>query len=197
MLVGVQDIIQTTRPPLTENYVMAIVMENKDPEKIGRIKIRIPEIYEPDKVGLDKMPWVRRMSNSFQGGKPETGEFAVPEIGSTVLVVFKNMIVYEAYYIHADTSKNHKSSKFDKDYPKSYGEDDGNGTWWRVTKDDDYIFHHRSGTQWTIDRDGNVRWDIVGTLTVNVQKGTYFNDAVTFQEFAPLTIINGDIEPDG
>jgi uncharacterized protein involved in type VI secretion and phage assembly len=61
--------------------VAGIVINNKDPEKLGRIKVRIPRIS-----GEEESNWARIVT--FMGGK-ERGAFFLPEVDDEVIVAFE------------------------------------------------------------------------------------------------------------
>ncbi len=61
--------------------VTGIVVNNKDPEKMGRVKVKIPRIS-----GDEESNWARIVS--FMGGR-ERGAFFLPEVDDEVLVAFE------------------------------------------------------------------------------------------------------------
>ncbi len=61
--------------------VVGIVTDNKDPDKLGRVKVKIPRIS-----GEDESNWARVAS--FMAGK-ERGAFFLPEVDDEVLVAFE------------------------------------------------------------------------------------------------------------
>jgi len=71
--------------------VVGIVTNNKDPEGLGRVKVKIPRIS-----GDDESNWARIAS--FMAGK-ERGAFFLPEIDDEVLVVFEHGDITMPYVI--------------------------------------------------------------------------------------------------
>ena len=73
-----------------KGLVRGIVAMNDDPKKIGRVRIRIYNIHGTAEEGIpdDALPW------AF-GSQPyaayNSGSFIVPEVGSTVWVVFEDV----------------------------------------------------------------------------------------------------------
>ncbi|GFO97065.1 hypothetical protein ig2599ANME_1263 [groundwater metagenome] len=61
--------------------VVGIVTDNKDPDKLGRVKVKIPRLS-----GEDESNWARVIS--FMAGK-EMGGFFLPEVNDEVLVAFE------------------------------------------------------------------------------------------------------------
>lgn len=58
-----------------------VVVDNNDPEKLGRIKFMVPGVVEPES------PWAYP-HGTLGGGSAARGFFAVPEIGADVTVHF-------------------------------------------------------------------------------------------------------------
>jgi uncharacterized protein involved in type VI secretion and phage assembly len=71
--------------------VVGIVTNNKDPDSIGRVKVKIPRIS-----GEDESNWARL--TSFMAGK-ERGAFYLPEVDDEVLVAFEHGDINIPYVI--------------------------------------------------------------------------------------------------
>lgn len=73
------------------------VVDNNDPEMLGRIKVQIKEVFEGMKTA--HLPWVIPDLQHSDGASPETGCFSVPEVGSLVSIQFEDgLIDYPRYY---------------------------------------------------------------------------------------------------
>ncbi|MFZ3058851.1 MAG: phage baseplate assembly protein V [Candidatus Methanoperedens sp.] len=73
---------QSRRPDSRINgVVVGIVTDNKDPDKLGRVKVKIPRLSAEDESN-----WARVIS--FMGGK-QMGGFFLPEVNDEVLVAFE------------------------------------------------------------------------------------------------------------
>ncbi|WP_245203728.1 phage baseplate assembly protein V [Ammoniphilus resinae] len=94
---------------LVNGVYVGIVTDNKDPENLGRVKVKIPII--DDKNALD---WARM--TTLMAGK-DRGTLFVPEVGDEVLVAFQMGDIREPIVIGALWNK--------KDPPPS-GKDDKN-----------------------------------------------------------------------
>lgn len=95
------------------------VIYNNDPEKLGRIKVKLTGIFEPtDEIGSN-LPWVRQLTDTFLCGN-NCEMFSVPEIGSVVEIkwAFDNRT---PFYTGAPYSQKHKTNAFDEDYPNTQG----------------------------------------------------------------------------
>ena len=76
----------------TKNYI-GIVLDNKDPDKYGRCKIRVHGLH--DELGAEELPWsVPELPLNFT----EKGSFMVPEIGTLVYIKFDDDDIYEPIY---------------------------------------------------------------------------------------------------
>ena len=69
----------STRPPIT-HLQMAVVLDNNDPDKLGRIKVKFPW------NDTDETPWIRVMSPHAGADR---GWYCLPEIGDEVLVGYE------------------------------------------------------------------------------------------------------------
>lgn len=69
----------------------AIVTTNKDPEKLGRVKVKLPQLA--DTLETD---WMRVVS---VGGGKDRGFVAVPEVNDEVLVAFENGDMQRGYVL--------------------------------------------------------------------------------------------------
>ncbi|HUV31430.1 MAG TPA: phage baseplate assembly protein V [Acidobacteriota bacterium] len=67
-------------PPITD-LQSAVVVDNNDPEKLGRVKVKFPW------QGSDETPWIRVMTP--QAGA-ERGWYGIPEIDDEVLIGFEH-----------------------------------------------------------------------------------------------------------
>jgi uncharacterized protein involved in type VI secretion and phage assembly len=80
---SITDILEQKKRSDSRIYgvVVGIVTNNKDTEKLGRVKVKIPRLS-----GEDESNWARVIS--FMAGK-ERGAFFLPEIDDEVLVAFE------------------------------------------------------------------------------------------------------------
>jgi uncharacterized protein involved in type VI secretion and phage assembly len=80
---SISGLLEQSKRPESKIYgvVAGIVMNNKDPDKMGRVKVKIPRIS-----GDEESNWARIVS--FMGGK-ERGAFFLPEVDDEVLVAFE------------------------------------------------------------------------------------------------------------
>ncbi|MCX9024989.1 MAG: phage baseplate assembly protein V [Candidatus Methanoperedens sp.] len=73
---------QSRRPDSRINgVVVGVVTDNKDPDKLGRVKVKIPRLSAEDESN-----WARVIS--FMSGK-QMGGFFLPEVNDEVLVAFE------------------------------------------------------------------------------------------------------------
>lgn len=152
----------------------AVVVDNKDPDKLGRVKLFVKGIYE-DK-DPEKLPWVYPQQAAGLGGRHDSSSFAVPEIDSEVTIEFKNGDIYSPFIGGRWHNKQSNQQKlFDEDYPNSYGHQDSTGTFLRINKEQKYAeFKHCSGFYCKIDKDGNLDIHVPGTVTWNIEKDMHF-----------------------
>ena len=70
----------TTDPRYTALYI-GVVTNRKDPEGLGRVKVRIPGLIEPESDFALPL-------GTLGGGSDRRGLFAVPEVGAEVGILF-------------------------------------------------------------------------------------------------------------
>jgi hypothetical protein len=70
------------------------VEDNKDPQKLGRLKIRVMDVY--DDLSLEDIPWASPWKD-LNGN-----EFNVPDIGKVLIVVFEQADEYKPEFIFSD-----------------------------------------------------------------------------------------------
>ena len=74
------------------SFWRGIVVDNNDPDKLGRVKVRIPQIYGIDiddasYVSNPSIPWA---TCAISQASNDSGTFLPPNIGDTVFVTFEN-----------------------------------------------------------------------------------------------------------
>jgi len=79
---------------LIAGVVVGIVVDNKDPNHLGRIKIKFPGL-SGDEIGH----WARLAT--FMAGKEQYGAFFLPEVDDEVLVAFEHGEITRPYIIGA------------------------------------------------------------------------------------------------
>lgn len=93
-----------------------IIVDNKDPKRLGRVQVRIPGYIEPS------TEWAMPMG-AF-GGMPGEGFWAVPDIGAAVIVFFAGGDVENPYWIGGPWSKPRgQDSKIPTDAAAAMAED--------------------------------------------------------------------------
>jgi hypothetical protein len=73
---------------------IGVVEDIKDPDKMGRVKVRVLDIYEQQP--LEDIPWAAPWKDL--GG----GQFSLPELGKVVIVVFDQGDSYKPEYIFTE-----------------------------------------------------------------------------------------------
>lgn len=127
------------------------VVDNTDPQNLGRIKVRVEGLY--DDISTSDIPWALP-TNSFIGSK--TGSLIVPPLGIIVAVSFMSgdphLPVYLPTRVHTkDTIPDAYSDKT----LVFFETDDGDS--FTIKQDEKELsINHSSGALFKIDRDGTV-----------------------------------------
>lgn len=127
----------------------------EDPDKLERVQVRIPELY--DGVQDSDLPWARPKRFSIMGNTSASGVFGVPTLYSWVVVELDNGDPNLPKYSSAPTVMGALKTLMSTNYPYRYGFGDENNNYFLVDrKTNDIILNHKSGTQITVDGNGNV-----------------------------------------
>lgn len=78
--------------PRQFGFYRGFVVNNADPEKVGRVTCRVPGLIEPE----SGWAWPMAMG----GGSPQNGSWDVPKIGANIYVLFHQGDVDEPHYMH-------------------------------------------------------------------------------------------------
>lgn len=73
---------------------LGLVEENKDPDRLGRIKVRVQSVF--DEIPLEDIPWANPIKTL------SSRSYEIPAIGKIVSVFFPNDNLYEPYYMFSD-----------------------------------------------------------------------------------------------
>lgn len=157
--------------PYDMNY-LGWVEDNKDPEKLGRLKVRI-EIYS--EMTTEQLPWASPVLGSH-GNSSFEGGIHVPEVGSQVRVSFPSKDLTAPYYSGAELNKINKTTLFDEDYPYSYGYKDSIGNFVKVNKERGTAqFQHTSTTNLQVAYDGSIKVTLAGGAYFVFDSGKNFD----------------------
>lgn len=144
------------------------VLDNNDPEKLGRIKVRIFSVLSK-KIKVEYIPWAVPAMPLFTGSGNDFGHFAVPEINSFVWCFFEAGDLYQpVYFAEAPTALHGIPVESVINYPNRRVMKTKNGI--VIYIDDtsssrEIKVSHPSGAYVLIDNDGNI---VVQGTTVHI-----------------------------
>lgn len=87
------------------------VVDNEDPEKLGRVKVEITGLLEG---APDDLPWC--IPSTLDAQKMD-----VPKVGDELIIEFPYNDIYAPFYGGGWHNANTKASEFDEDYPNTFG----------------------------------------------------------------------------
>jgi hypothetical protein len=172
-----------------EGYIIGTVVDNNDPIGIGRVKVSIPNLFEP---GQSAVAWVGAHKQSPFGFGPNFGTYGSPQVGSQVRVKFQEG---NAHYglAEADEYKASIANPKFKD-PKTWGFKDPkqNELWVNLTTGA-WEFTHNSGLYLKYDSLGNSNEFVPMTKTITVDGDMTTNVAGTDLHDAPSVNTTGNL----
>jgi hypothetical protein len=152
-----------------ENYYSATVIDNKDPDKEGKIKV-FCDVFMSG-ISEDLYPWVRPWSPG-PGGAKDFGSSNIPEKDSQVMIFFSNdELKHHGYYVADASFKDLNSAKafetkvkpkvgrWASEYPDTKFMIHKNGTCIAMSSSSDnpeIVIVSPNGAQFLIDKHGNL-----------------------------------------
>lgn len=109
-----------------------IVIDNKDPMNLRRVKVKVEGVLEGE--DNDAFPWASPASGQGTGRRANNGSFNVPKLFSTVLVSFPNGDIYTPEYSDYtdDVTDGQVHKLYGTNYPQEKGTVNENGSWNRT-----------------------------------------------------------------
>jgi hypothetical protein len=181
------------------NKLRGVVVDNNDPKKLGRMKVRYRDVH--DNIKDEDLPWSGQHEGYGSGGK-NVGTTDIPPVGSTVFGSHRDDSLYHPEWTKGPATEDKKLDDSQKDYPHTREHQDHNGNQnLHETKDGDNKFTntHQSGTQNVTDKDGNYALNgaknvnVSGAETVNIvgAKKVIIDSETAVEIRAPKVSING------
>lgn len=142
--------------PIKGLIVTGTVIDNNDPLKLLRIRVRVPQIHA--KIEDSDLPWARPVSKAGpMGMSGAVSGISVPAIGSRVFIQFTDSSVYAPAYIGDIVDASSMAPELLEDYPDSYGFIDAAGNLFFVnTKQGTIRLVHVSGSTINIEQNGSI-----------------------------------------
>jgi len=162
----IDELAETTRTiDLFQGKQIGTVVDNNDPEKLGRVKVQV-NVFK-DTATAD-IPWALVLHPVGLGGSSAVSVSVIPEVGTEVVVEFLDR--YTPMVVGKLTSAITHQTSHDTNYPERYGFADPKGLTTVIDKTAGTVsVAHVSGTTFTIDSAGNVA--ITATGTMNLTSG--------------------------
>lgn len=154
-------------PNLKSGNYEGWVIDNNDPKKRQRSRVRIPVLHRdiPD----DKLPWSHIKSSGMSQAGAGVGGVNVPDKYAKIDISFDEDDPHNPRYSTSPTSDDvHKDNELlTMDYPNTYGQQDSHGNLTLVNKaTGDITTIHKSGSVTNIDGSGNVSVSSVANANV-------------------------------
>lgn len=160
------------RPDLSRGRFQGYVVDNKDPDKRQRVKIRIPQLHRD--VPDEDLPWTRPSHRGQANAGGGVGRVDIPPEGSLMDVSFDEDDPHNPLY-HGSPALDEVAKDneiLNEDYPHTVGEVDEAGNKWTVNRlRREVLFQHKSGSSIFIDGAGNIILNARAKLILNGASG--------------------------
>lgn len=157
-----------------DGYFVGEVVANDDPEKKGRIKVKVKNLF--GNVPVSDIPWA---NPNFTYTSDTLGIVFIPKIGSLAVVKFNRSSYYEMIWV--GSVYRGKECTTPEEIKDNYPERSIIKTKAAYIMFDDTAAEeiitvvHKSGTQFTITPEGNIEVKCVGTVNQNIDKDLNVN----------------------
>jgi hypothetical protein len=172
-----------TQKDLAQRIWLGPVVDNDDPEKLGRCRIKVFSLF--DDIPDESVPWAFPVTNSvFAGGAGGFGSLSIPKIGAIVRVQFSEGNLYSPEYYGIQTINRAMQSDISDTYLNShvlaYDEDEemkvyytpGNGM--EIFHKDSHITINPDSSITIEHKDSQSIIELVGT-TINITANSTIN----------------------
>jgi len=148
-----------------EGTFVGKVLDNNDPEKLGRCKILVYSVFN-ESANASELPWAIPEFGFIGSLK---GSFIVPQVGAFVRVTFENDEINLPKYSTKVLNRNQLPTNKDVDYPDNmiFFETDDGDRFEINRKKKTVLFEHSSGTKFEIDAIGKLTITHKGEWEVN------------------------------
>lgn len=154
-------------PEYSGSYMLGVVIDNVDPDNLGRIKVNVPGLYDLD---VGEIPWCGPDKHAQFGHGATWGTYGSPAIGSDVLILLQNG---DPHYPVYRSTQCHANSEFPSG--ASWGWVDPFGNVFKCLADKTVQFRAIAGTEITVSPSGDITIHTVANATVNTDGNTAIN----------------------
>lgn len=147
-------------------YYEGSVTNNNDPEKLGRIKVRVKTIL--DGIPDDDLPWAIPYVNHPDGATKNSGHLDIPKVGSKVHIQFQDGNPMYPMYKGHHIDKTTKLQEGDMHYPNRKVFRLQNKCLVVIDTEDNILYLRNPGTT-KIYIDGNVELEVTGNVTEKIK----------------------------
>jgi hypothetical protein len=152
------------RPTTSKSWYVGIVVDNNDPEKAQRVKVRVAEMNRG--VEDAALAWAMPQAVMMVGNTGGVGSMFVPVIGSKVYVRYLDSSTYYPIYCGYVTSSDAQVAELMEGYPNSYGWIDGMGNKVFFSASGTIDITHATGAKFLFSAAGDVTVKAAKDLTL-------------------------------
>lgn len=162
--------LDITKPRFSHQDLVGFVVDNNDPEKRQRVRIRIPQLHR--NVPDNKLPWcLPDASQSRANAGGGAGSVNVPVNGAKLFVRFEENDPHNPRYSGSPASDdvNKDNELLQENYPHTRGTiDDAGNREATNSENETYDYVHKSGTTIHIDANGAISMTVADNQAIGI-----------------------------
>lgn len=145
-------------------YKIGVVIANVDPDGLGRIQCRVPNLFEPSQ---GPVPWIGPSRLSPFGQGPGFGVYGSPAIGAVVRIHLQDDDGHYPVYISDEYIQPNANATYAS--PNTWGFVDPSGNKLFVNMaTGDWQFTHKSGSSMFYNNAGDINLTVHNNLNINI-----------------------------
>lgn len=162
------------------------VVENNDPKRLGRVKVRIEGVLES--IDITLLPWIYPKNPIGFGGSQDASSLVAPDVGAELTIEFPHREIYFGFYTGYWQSELNNQGLFAEDYPNTYGFRDTQNTYYKVNRAKRFAeFRHTSRSFVRFEREGQVIHQTPHSLKIQSED---LQSSLTFDAVGGKYIVN-------
>lgn len=161
---------EATADQKDDGYIVGTVIDNQDPEGLGRVKVNVPNLFDPTQGDV---PWIGPSKKSPFGIGSGYGVYGSPQVGSQVRIELQDGDAHYGLSVADEYTKANANAKFKDPWKWGFKDPSGNELFVDLHTQD-WQFTHSSGLTIFINHNGRLTittpedTDVIASGKVNI-----------------------------